>query len=76
MVKKIVAKRESSKTASVFRSSRTLTMDGAPADDGGGRGGGDDDADDAVASSGFGEDSELVETSSTRTIVLFMFDRV
>ncbi len=69
IVKNIVAKRDNNSTASVFRSSNILMIEG---DVGGGRGGDDeeaDDDDDAVALSLFGDDSELVETSSTRTIV-------
>lgn len=65
-VKKIVAKRDNNKTASVFRSSRTVIIDGGA---GRGGGGGGAEFDDAVDSSRVGEDSELVETSSTRTMI-------
>ncbi len=63
MVKKIVAKRDINKTVSVLRSSKILINDGDAA------GGGDDEADDDASLFRFGDDSELVETSSTRTIV-------
>jgi hypothetical protein len=76
IVKNIVAKRDNNSTASVFRSSKKLMIEG-DGDCGGGGGGGDDDEadddDDAVALSRFGDDSEFVETSSTRTIVVYVY---
>ncbi len=65
MVKKIVAKRDINKTVSVLRSSKILINDG----DAAGGGGADDEADDDASLFRFGDDSELAETSSTRTIV-------
>ena len=74
IVKNIVAKRDNNSTASVFRSSKVLMNEGACGGGGAWRGGGGDDDDDAVALSWFGDDdSELLETSSTRTIVLYVY---
>ncbi|CAF4970205.1 unnamed protein product [Rotaria socialis] len=69
----MVANRDNSRTESVLRSSKTLIIEG---EDGGGCGGGgavgvdDEEAVDDASFVGVGDESELLETSSTSTIVL------